>query len=220
MGDIYSSQVGGAKLPPTQCNFFPAPLYILVDMMQITDIELVQHTLNGDIELFGDLVQRYQQSVFNVCYRMLAERRDAEDLAQETFVRAYHKLNSFDQRRPFGPWVRKIAANLCLNHINLARPPQVDLEKHLEVVANPAGSTPEHAYLSAEASAQVRRAIWDLPGKYRAVIELRHFHNLSYQEIAAALEIPLSDVKSHLFRARKRLADDLREKYGPIKSAH
>ena len=74
------------------------------------DQKLVKRTLSGDLEAFGELVQIYQASVFNVCYRTLGNRRDAEDLTQEAFLRAYNNIKSYDQERPFGPWMRTLAA--------------------------------------------------------------------------------------------------------------
>src|SRR5690349_23941862 len=82
-----------------------------------SDQDLVRLTRAGQPEAFGDLVRRYQASVFNVCYRLLGERASAEDLAQEAFIRAHARLAQYDLARPFGPWIRRVAANLCLNHL-------------------------------------------------------------------------------------------------------
>lgn len=176
------------------------------------DSDLVRRSAQGDPEAFGELVRRYQSSVFNVCYRLLGERAAAEDLAQDAFIRAYQRLSTFDGARPFGPWMRRVAANLCLNH--LQRPPQPDLPLD-EEAALPAGEpwhgTQDPAMVAEQRqSAQaLRAAVLALPPRYRAVIELRHFQELSYAEVAAALDRPLSDVKSDLFRARKLLAQAL-----------
>src|SRR3972149_6085735 len=86
-------------------------------MPDLTDQALVQQTRGGDVESNGELVRRYQTSVFNVCYRVLGERREAEDLAQEAFIRAHERLRTYDETRPFGPWIRRVAANMCLNHL-------------------------------------------------------------------------------------------------------
>src|SRR3990172_1892081 len=82
-----------------------------------SDRELILRARRGETDAFGELVTRYQASVFNVCYRMTNERREAEDLAQETFLRIYSRLASFDLERPLGPWLRRAAANLCINHL-------------------------------------------------------------------------------------------------------
>jgi RNA polymerase sigma-70 factor (ECF subfamily) len=85
-----------------------------------SDRDLIQRARRGGDagQAYGELVTRYQTSVFNVCYRILHERTDAEDLAQESFLRAHERLNTFDEERPFGPWIRRIAANMCLNHLS------------------------------------------------------------------------------------------------------
>lgn len=172
-----------------------------------SDQALVERLGHGDREAFGPLVQRYQASVYNVCYRLLGERAAAEDLAQEAFIRAYQRLHHYDPQRPFGPWIRRIAVNLCLNHLEARRPAALALDDERDApLAAPATHDPAAAQVRAEEAAAVRAAILSLPPHYRAVIELRHFQDLSYAEIAATLNLPVSDVKSHLFRARKLLA--------------
>lgn len=174
-------------------------------MTASTDRDLIQRARRGANDAFGELVTRYQTSVFNVCYRMLHERGAAEDLTQETFMRAYDRLHTFDLEREFGPWIRRVAANLCLNHLE-AQKVTAPLDEERDADEN---TRPERQVEVKERSAQVRTALASLPPHYRAVVELRHYQELSYDEIAAELNIPLSDVKSHLFRARKILAEQL-----------
>jgi RNA polymerase sigma-70 factor (ECF subfamily) len=171
------------------------------------DADLAQRARRGEAEAYGELVRRHQQPVFNVCYRLLGHRQEAEDAAQEAFLRAYDRLATFDPGRPFGPWMRRVAANLCLNRLAGERPAGLALDDERTQVDEPG---PEKAREDAEQSAAVRAAIMALPPHYRAVIELRHFHEMSYDAIAAALGLPVSDVKSHLFRARRRLAEVLK----------
>lgn len=173
-----------------------------------SDRSLVLRTKRGELEAYGDLVRRYQGSVFNVCYRMLGDAHDAEDLTQETFIRVHSRLDSYDCDRPFIPWARRIAVNLCLNFINQNRRYVLPLDDEFELAVSKE-SSPERAQEEHERNALLRQAICLLPAHYRAVIELRHFQELSYFEISKALNIPLSDVKSHLFRARKSLAQRL-----------
>jgi RNA polymerase sigma-70 factor (ECF subfamily) len=176
-----------------------------------SDQQLAQRVHSGDLEAFGELVRRYQQSVFNVCYRLLGERRAAEDLAQEAFWRAYQRFDTFHHDRPFGPWMRRVAANLCYNHLQNQAQSEVVWELDGETTWQPASPQPgpEGVLLQREASGLVRQALLALPAHYRVVIELRHFQELSYAEIAKALNLPLSDVKTHLFRARKQLTQIL-----------
>jgi len=170
-----------------------------------SDRDLIQRARRGDTEAFGELVTRYQTSVFNVCYRILYERAEAEDMAQESFIRAHERLPTFDDQYPFGPWIRRVAANVCLNHL-ASRKITAELDEERDADAGP---MPETVQETRERSQQVRNALASLPAHYRIVIELRHYQEMSYDEIAAELNIPLSDVKSHLFRARKLLAEKL-----------
>jgi len=170
-----------------------------------TDRDLILRARRGENEAFGELVTRYQTGVFNVCYRMLHERGEAEDMAQETFMRAYDRLNTFDLEREFGPWIRRVAANLCLNFIE-SRKSTLPLDEERDADQ---ARRPEKQVEVKERSEQVRDALTSLPAQYRVVVELRHYQEMSYDEIARELNIPLSDVKSHLFRARKLLAEKL-----------
>ena len=179
-------------------------------MAEIPDRHVVLQTRHGEVEAFGELVRRYQNAVFNVCYRMLGNRREAEDLAQESFIRAFQRLDTFDIERPFGPWMRRLAANLCLNHLQQRRPSNLPLDAETDLAAQAPWANPEAARERTERAEALRAAILELPAHYRAVIELRHFQELSYAEISDVLGIPLSDVKSHLFRARKQLARRLK----------
>ena len=181
-------------------------LYYTVAMTAPTDRDLILRARRGDAEAYGELVIRYQTSVFNVCYRILHERGEAEDLAQESFMRVYDRLATFDVEREFGPWIRRVAANQCLNHLE-SQHKNVELRDEKDAGEN---QRPEVVVEIHERSEQIRRALASLPAHYRVVIELRHYQDLSYDEIAAELGIPLSDVKSHLFRARKLLAEKLK----------
>ena len=170
-----------------------------------TDRDLLLRARRGETEAYGELVTRYQTGVFNVCYRILHNRSDAEDLAQETFIRAYDRLYTFDLERDFSPWIRRVAANLCLNYLEAQKSVAELNEDRDEDKTQSPGEQVEVK----ERSEQIRTALASLPPHYRVVVELRHYQDLSYDEIANELEIPLSDVKSHLFRARKLLAEKL-----------
>lgn len=168
--------------------------------------ELVERAQRGETAAFGELVRAHQASVFNVCLRLMGEQAEAEDAAQEAFIRAYGRLSTFQPERPFGPWMRRVAANVCLNRLE-ARREALPLDEERDEAAE---LTPEASRVQTEQSQAVRAALASLPAHYRAVVELRHFQELSYDAIAAELNLPLSDVKSHLFRARKMLAEKLK----------
>lgn len=173
-----------------------------------SDRELVLRIRRGEANDYGELVQRYQVSVFNFCYRLLGERRDAEDMTQEAFIRAFERLGMFDAERPFGPWIRRVAANLCLNRLNVKATLHVELDEEYEQPEEHLPS-PETFLVAKERSAAVRAALVALPPHYRAVIELRHFQEMEYDEMAKMLQLPMNTIKSHLFRARKILAERL-----------
>jgi RNA polymerase sigma-70 factor (ECF subfamily) len=173
------------------------------------DRSLIKLAAQGDQDAFGELVQLHQSAVFNVAYRMLGNRQDAEDAAQEAFVRAYNAFDRFDVKRPLRPWLKRIVTNLCINRIKATRP-ELSLENGLPPPKEPKLG-PEAQAANRERDAQIRAAILSLPPRYRATIELRHFQDLSYDEIAETLSKPLNTVKSDLFRARKMLAEKLKE---------
>ena len=176
------------------------------------DGELIARTCAGQRDAYGELVRRHQSAVYNIAYRLVGERQTALDLAQEAFVRAFSAFGSFDRTRQFAPWIHRIATNTALNWLERKRVPIVSLERdnaeHSLEISDELNE-PERVVLASEQNARVRRAILALPPRQRAMIELRHFQELSYEEIAATLNLPLSDVKSDLFRARQQLRQSL-----------
>lgn len=185
----------------------------------LSEPELVARALGGRPEAYGELVRRHQAAVFNVALRLVGEREEALDLAQEAFVRAYQALGSFDRARPFGPWINRIAANLALTWrarrrvatVPLAAGPPGEMTAPASHEVPDYSTEPERLYLASEEQARLRQAILALVPRYRLVIELRHFQDLSYADIAATLAVPISDVKSDLFRARRLLRERLGE---------
>ena len=179
----------------------------------VADGQLAARALSGRPDAYGELVRRHQAAVYNVAFRLVGERETALDLAQEAFVRAYNALGAFDPRRPFGPWINRIVTNLALTELARRGRRAVSLDAAPAAGEDTPGAgaladeaaEPERLYLAGEQRRLVRQAILALPPRYRAVIELRHFQDCSYEEIAATLIIPLSDVKSDLFRARRLL---------------
>ena len=184
-----------------------------------TDAEIVQSVLEGDKSSYALLVDSYSQRIINYLARMTGNRWEAEELAQETFVRAYFALHSYKPQFKFSTWLFKIATNLCINHLKKrSRLIHVDdyqgedgqsawVLPDTRASRNPALSTER-----LELQRQVQEAISQLPPSYRTVVILRHLHDLSYQEIAQVTELPIGTVKSRLGRGRCKLAALLREK--------
>lgn len=167
-----------------------------------SDAQLVALALHGKREAYGELVRRHQTAAYNTARRIVGDSQDALDVTQDAFVRAYDALASFDRSRAFAPWLHTIVTNLALNFVQRKRPMQeLDTEFH----ASERSANPESRALVFEQQQRVRDALLQLPPAWRAVVELRHFQDLSYEEISAALNMPVSDVKSHLFRARQKL---------------
>ncbi len=175
-------------------------------MPERDDALLVQRCLQGEDAAFGILVQRYQTAVFNVALRMLKDRYEAEEVAQQVFIKAYEKLATFDERFKFFSWIYRMAVNTALNSAKRSRR-FIALEAGQEA-ASP-GLTPHENYEEAETGENVQRALMSMKPDYRAVIILKHFEGLSYQEIGETLELPEKTVKSRLFTARQMLKDAL-----------
>lgn len=137
-----------------------------------------------------------------VCWRLLGDRAAAEDAAQEAFIRAFDRLETFDPERPFGPWIRKVATNWCLNRLAATRPSEPLADDDERGPVGPVADQPEPAQLGRERDNAVRAALRSLPEKHRAVVELRHFQDMSYGDIAAALSLPVSDIEEAICSGR------------------
>jgi RNA polymerase sigma-70 factor (ECF subfamily) len=177
--------------------------------METDERILVQRAAAGDQEALEALIHAHQSGVFNVALRMLGNRQDAEDAAQDAFVRAFRSLDHFDPRYPPGPWLKKITVNVCLNR--LERNVNLAIEEEGGSFENDPAPGPASQVETRELSTRIRGELARLPPRYRAAIELRHFQGLDYAEMAEALGRPLSDVKSDLFRARRLLAKLLQD---------
>lgn len=178
------------------------------DILEAAEADLIRSARRGDSNAFGQLVARHQLAAFNIAYRLTGSRQEAQDVAQEAFIKTHQALDRFDLQRPFAPWFTRIVTNTALNLIKQRRPATA-MDEEMEL-SDPAPS-PEEAAIIDETAGRLRSAIAALPLHYRAAIELRHFQGLSYQEMSEALDAPLSDVKSWLFRARRRLRETLAE---------
>jgi RNA polymerase sigma-70 factor (ECF subfamily) len=162
----------------------------------------------GDDQAFSQLVETYQRPVFNVCYRMLGDAAEAEDAAQESFIRAYTRLDSYDPKRKFSSWMLSIASHYCIDRLRRRRFSLVSWDDLPPWRWLPdADPQPEEAALRNEEQRQIQELLNQLPPDYRAAVILRYWHELSYEEIAEALDSTLSAIKSRLFRARQMMAE-------------
>lgn len=170
-----------------------------------TDYSAVRAVLAGDRQAFGTLVDRHLTAVVGVVSRIVCNRADAEDLAQDTFVRAFQRLGQYGQAHSFRNWLLKIATNLALNHLQARRRernryPRIAEDRPECVEAAEAG--PE-----LPSPRQWQHWLSKLDESQRAAIVLFHFHEMSYAEVAEALDVPVNTVRTHLHRGRKRLRE-------------
>jgi RNA polymerase sigma-70 factor (ECF subfamily) len=175
-------------------------------MPEPDDGSLIARSQRGDAAAFEILVTRYQAVLFRVALRMLGDYADASDATQAALIKAYGSLGSFDPRFRFFSWMYRILLNECLNARRSRRS-----HDHEEVTPQIAGrgDTPLEALELAERRGRVQEALLELPLEYRQVVVLRHFAELSYDDIAATLGVPAKTVKSRLYTARQRLAERL-----------
>jgi RNA polymerase sigma-70 factor (ECF subfamily) len=179
----------------------------------MSDAELVELILKGDQEVFSMLVERYKDAVQNLAYRMLSNATEAEDITQETFVRAYTQLATYKSVHKFSTWLLSIASHLAIDQLRRRRFLALPLEDvpFLEWIVD-MGISPEQSALQGEQQDEIQSYLQGLPGKYRAVIILRYWYDFSYDEIATALKLTPPLVKARLHRARELLARYMQQK--------
>jgi len=167
----------------------------------------------GDQAAFTTLVRTYQTAIYNLCYRMLGEADQAQDAAQETFLRAYTQLHRYDPERPFKTWLFSIASHYCIDRLRRRRVIWMDIDDE-PLAGHPAlrekRAGPEDVALRREQAADVQALLETLSPKDRIAVVMLYWHDLSYHEIAEATGTTVSAVKSRLHRARAAMADSLR----------
>ena len=190
---------------------------------QLDDRALVERILGGDRDRFGVLVTRYEKRVINYVYRITHRYEEAHDLAQEIFVKVYLALDRYDPKYQFSTWLFRIAQNSAIDalrkkaivEVPLARPTEEEPSGKEREFAD-AGISPYRALKNKQLSAAIDKAVDNLPSDYRELIQLRHFAEMSYEEIASMKKLPLGTVKNKLFRARNLLKDALESFVEPI----
>ena len=172
-----------------------------------TDEIIVERALTGDAEAFGELVRRWERRIFALTYGMLGREEDARDATQETFLSAFRNLRNFRGEAKVSSWLHRIAVNQCISRQRRAK---VRSESALEEEQETSFATlhshsPAHVAEGRQQTAAVRRAINSLPIELRQVVVMKEFEELTFREIADALDVPLSTVKSRLYTALKQL---------------
>jgi RNA polymerase sigma-70 factor (ECF subfamily) len=177
-----------------------------------SDVEVVRRCRGGDERAYRELIERYRRPLYSLAMRMLRSEQDAEDLAQETFVRMFRALDRYDPSRPFAAWLFTIATRLCIDHLRRRRIRPISLtqrdaesDQDREIDIEDPGLKPDELAAHEEEARHAQTLIDSLPPHYRIVVMLRHQQDLSYEEIAEALSLPLGTVKARIHRARALL---------------
>jgi RNA polymerase sigma-70 factor (ECF subfamily) len=180
-----------------------------------SDEELIVRTLAGDQEAYGVLVERYSDFAYTIALRVVGNEQDAEDVAQEAFVRAHRALGRFRGDSKFSSWLYRITVNRALTHIKRRRRRPDTVEMHssphveAEVTSRGSGDDPGRGLMESEFAQRVREAVGQLPPRYRAVVTLFYLEERSYKEVAEVLGVPMGTLKTHLHRARAMLKQAL-----------
>ncbi len=178
----------------------------------MTDEELwIRTARSGDKAAFGHLVRAYQTPIYNLTYRMLGNGAEAEEAAQETFIRAYRHLPSYDPQRPFSSWLFAIASHHCIDRLRRRRidwlPLQEETAEPISLVSP--SPDPEAVVTDRDREAWIQQLLNTLSPTDRAAVTLHYWYECSYEEIAEVLELTTSAVKSRLYRARRALAEQM-----------
>ena len=166
----------------------------------------------GNVDAFTDLVNSHQNAVFNLCYRMLGDPYEAEDAAQETFLRAYKAMKSFDRNRSFSTWLLSIAAHYCIDMLRKKRLNITHIEDTPYLEIPDPGPNPENSLTDSEQQKRIRALLKVLSETDRAIVVMFYWYEFSYGEIAEALTLSTSAVKSRIHRARAQMAKSWTER--------
>lgn len=177
----------------------------------------IKQVRKGDQNAFGEIVELYKDKVFQLCYRMLGNTHEAEDIAQDAFIRAYINIDRYNIDRKFSTWLYRIATNLCIDRIRKKKP---DYYLDAEVAGTDGltlysqiavdGPEPDEEISKIELQDIIQKEILKLPDKYRAVIVLKYIEELSLVEISKILDLPIGTVKTRIHRGREALRKQLR----------
>ncbi len=182
--------------------------------MKREDAQLVERCLRGDEKAFEELLNKYKASVYSICYRMVRNHSDAEDLSQEVFIRTFSVLDRYDPSYPFSSWLFRITSNLCIDFLRKVKGGTISLDKPVESSDGEMprqlpskDAQPDREVESKEMMAVLEEAISTLPEHYKIIVLLRHQEQLTYAEISDNLGIPLGTVKARIHRARSYIKE-------------
>jgi RNA polymerase sigma-70 factor, ECF subfamily len=181
------------------------------DRERAIEKDLATRAVNGDVRAFTSIVERYQKPIFNLCYRYLGAS-EAEDAAQDTFVRAFVHKSRFDPEKPLLPWLMTISRRLCIDRLRKTRREPISEDEGL-ALPDPSPTAEDDAS-SKQEIALLSKGLNELPQGSREAIALYHLNGLSYEETAQALEVPVGTVMTWLYRGRAKLKKIIAEAHG------
>ncbi|MEJ2746817.1 MAG: sigma-70 family RNA polymerase sigma factor [Anaerolineae bacterium] len=170
----------------------------------------LEQARRGDKAAFGKLIEAYQRPVYNLAYRMLNNPGEAEEAAQEAFIRAYTRLQTYNPDHKFSTWMLSITSNYCIDLIRKRRALLLSIDEPLPphpALMSDGQKGPEAQMEKSEQQEMVQSLLQELPEDYRQAVVLRYWHEMSYEEIAEMMDTTVSAIKSRLFRARRQLAE-------------
>jgi len=185
----------------------------------ISDSQLIQQSIAGDLEAFEALIKRYQDRLVHSLEHALGSREDALDAAQQAFVSVWQKLDTFREDSAFYSWLYRVALNAAISNRRKQRLPTTSLENYIEASGIPPAdenieASPQYQMTSEEHVRLVREALQQLPEEFRQPLVLKEMDGFSYEEISSILKIPIGTVRSRIFRARKELTERLQRVLG------
>lgn len=182
-----------------------------------SDAPLIAKALTGDQKAYADLMARHRGPLYNLLYNMVHNREETEDLLQESFMKAFTALHTFNKEFAFSTWLYKIAINTTIDHLRKKKLQTYSIDKPIQSKEGElkreyadVHATTDHDLLSTEKSSLIAQAIAELPDHYREAIILRHTEEKSYEKIAELTHVPLGTVKARIFRAREMLKHKLK----------
>lgn len=183
------------------------------------DLKVIKRCKRGEEEAFAELLARYRNAIYGLCFRMTRSQEDARDLSQEVFIKVFSLLDRYDESYAFSSWIFRIATNHCIDHLRRNRLRFLSLDGQtdkdgdaIEIPLPDKGPKPDTLLERREAMERLEEIVEELPPHYRVIILLRHDQELSYEEIATVLDLPLGTVKARIHRARNMITRMLEAK--------
>src|SRR3989339_1090511 len=186
--------------------------------MEFSDKEIVEQYLKGDVYAFELLIKKYEKGIYRYCYRFTGNSADAEDMAQQTFIKVFENIEKVDLERSLKPWIYTVATNLCRTLYRKKK--EVNFSELEGDESENEGSSENYfedesvdipgKVTENEIKGRVQQALKKIPKKYATVLTLYYIEEFSYEEMAKMLEIPLNTVRTHLKRGKEKMSEELR----------